>query len=223
VPQDRGDTRQRLLDATVAALRARGTPGLTSREIAGIAGVNLQAITYHFGSKDALVAEALTGLVRDRIAPIRAALETKGELPDRLFNALETITQVFNAARPDLVAYASVVEASSTNPTLAQALENLHAELADYLATLITDLQRDGLIQDWVQPHAMAALLIAIGDGVAMHSHYGEPDVEGVLGQVAMLLLSAGVGESASPPPSMGGVSSSVMRSEQRIAGGASL
>jgi hypothetical protein len=34
-------------------------------------------------------------------------------------------------------------------------------------------------------------LLVAIGDGVAMHSHYGEPDVEGVLDQVALLLLSA--------------------------------
>ena len=192
MPPDRADTRQRLLDATVASLRSRGTPGLTSREIARTAGVNLQAITYHFGSKDALVAEALTGLVRDRIAPIREALETEGELTDRLFSALETISEVFTAARPDLAAYAGAVEAASANPTLAKALADLHTELVGYLATLITDLQRDGHIQDWVEPPAMAALLIAIGDGIAMHSHYGEPDVQGVLGQVARLLIAAG-------------------------------
>jgi len=191
VPQDSADTRQRLLEATVACLRQQGTAGLTSREITREAGVNLQAITYHFGSKDALVAEALTKLVRDRITPIRDALESEGDPTDRLFAALETISSVFAAAQADLAAYASAVEASSTNPALAAALAQLHTELVDYLAALITELQQAGYIQSWVVPQAMASLLVAVGDGVAMHSHYGEPDVQGVLGQVARLLLAA--------------------------------
>ncbi len=184
-------TRQRLLDAAVSSLRSSGSAGLTSREIARAAGVNLQAITYHFGSKDALVAQALTGLVQDRLAPIRASLEGGGDPAERLFAALRTIGGAFAVARADLTVYADAVAASSTNATLATALADIHAELVDYLAALIADLQREGYIQGWVVPRSMAALLVAVGDGVAMHSHYGEPDVEGVLDQVALLLLAA--------------------------------
>lgn len=184
-------TRERLLAAAVASLRTHGTAGLTSREITRQAGVNLQAITYHFGSKDALVAEALTGLVRGRLAPVRLALETPGDPAERLFDALRTITKSFALARSDLEAYADAVAASSTNEALAQSLEELHAELVDYLAALIRELQAAGYIQGWVEPSAMAAMLVAVGDGLAMRAHYGEPDVAGVLDQVAMLLLAA--------------------------------
>lgn len=190
--QDRAEaTRKRLLDAAVASLRTHGAAGLTSREITRAAGVNLQAITYHFGSKDALVAQALTGLVQDRLAPIRSALDGGGDPAERLFAALRTIGGAFAVARADLAAYADAVAASSTNATLATALAELHAELVDYLAELIAELQREGYIQAWVVPRSMASTLIAVGDGVAMHSHYGEPDVEGVLDQVALLLLAA--------------------------------
>jgi AcrR family transcriptional regulator len=190
--QDRAAaTRQRLLDAAVASLRAHGAAGLTSREIARAAGVNLQAITYHFGSKDELVAQALTGLVQDRLAPIRVALDGEGDPAERLFAALHTIGGAFAVARADLAAYADAVAASSTNETLASTLAALHTELVDYLAALVAEMQREGYIQSWVVPRSMAALLVAVGDGVAMHSHYGEPDVEGVLDQVALLLLAA--------------------------------
>ena len=185
------DTRQRLIDAAVSALRTHGTSGLTSREIAREAGVNLQAITYHFGSKDALVAEALTGLVRGRLEPVRTALETSGDPAERLFGALTTIATSFTADRSDLEAYADAVAASSTNEALATALGALHAEMVDYLTALVRDVQAEGYVQGWVNPQAMATLLVAIGDGVAMQAHYGDPDVAGVLDQVAMLLLAA--------------------------------
>lgn len=190
--QDRAvATRRRLLDATVSLLRARGATALTSREIARAAGANLQAITYHFGSKDQLVAQALTGLVADRVAPIRAALDSDGDPAERLFAALRTIGGTFPVARDDLAAYASAVAMSSSNATLATALSELHRELIDYLAGVVAELQADGYIQGWVRPRAMAELLVSIGDGVAMRAHYSEPDVGGVLDQVALLLLAA--------------------------------
>ncbi len=184
-------TRSRLLAATVASLRTSGASGLTSREIARAANVNLQAITYHFGSKDSLVAAALTDLVRSRLDPVRAALEADGDPAERLFHALTTIRAAFAVGRDDLAVYAEAIAASSTNPELARSLGALHDELRSYLAQLIAELQRDGYIQRWVEPDAMASLLIAIGDGLAARSHYGEPDVDGVLDQVALLLLAA--------------------------------
>lgn len=184
-------TKERLLEATVASLRAHGVSGLTSREIARAARVNLQAITYHFGSKDALVAEALTRLVTSRLEPVRAALEAEGDPAERLFVALRTISGAFAVARADLEAYADAIATSSTNDALAEALGALHTEMVDYLAALVRELQRDRYIQSWVEPEPMATLLVAIGDGLATHAHYGDPDVTGVLDQVALLLLAA--------------------------------
>lgn len=184
-------TRQRLLTATVESLRDKGIDGLTSREIAGAAGANLQAITYHFGSKDALVAAALTELVQERLDPVREALEADGDPAERLFNALATIKGAFAVGQDDLGAYADAMAACSTNAELARSLGEIHHNLTRYLAELIAELQGGGYIQSWVVPDAMATLLIAIGDGMATHAHFGDPDVDAVLDQVALLLLSA--------------------------------
>ena len=165
--------------------------GLTSREITGVAEVNLQAITYHFGSKDSLVATALTELVNRRLDPIVEALETDADPAERLFDALATIRTTFAVGREDLKAYADAVAAASSNAELARSIGDIHDRLRGYLSGLITEMQRDGYVQRWVEPDSMASLLIAIGDGLATQAHFGEPDVDGVLDQVALLLLSA--------------------------------
>jgi AcrR family transcriptional regulator len=190
-PRRATSTRDRLLEATLESLRVKGLDGLTSREIAGAAEVNLQAITYHFGSKDSLVAAALTELVNRRLDPVVDALEADGDPAERLFDALDTIRNAFAVGREDLKAYADAVAASSTNAELARSVGEIHDRVSHYLSQLIAEMQRDGYVQKWVEPDSMAALLISIGDGLATQAHYGEPDVDGVLDQVALLLLSA--------------------------------
>ena len=190
-PGSAASTRDKLLAATIRSLRTKGVNGLTSREITRVADVNLQAITYHFGSKDSLVAAALTELVNQRLDPIVEALETDADPAERLFDALGTIRTAFAVGRQDLKAYADAVAASSTNTELARSVRVIHERLQGYLSRLIAEMQRDGYVQKWVAPDSMAALLVAIGDGLATQAHYGEPDVDGVLDQVALLLLSA--------------------------------
>lgn len=51
-------TRQAILDATLELVGERGFSALTSRAIADKAGVALGLVNYHFGGKDAAVAEA---------------------------------------------------------------------------------------------------------------------------------------------------------------------
>lgn|SRR5215218_3805038 len=47
-------TRQRLLDATRSLLAEHGEDGVTLRDITHAAGANVAAVSYHFGSKEAL-------------------------------------------------------------------------------------------------------------------------------------------------------------------------
>jgi AcrR family transcriptional regulator len=68
-------TRQRLLDATRALLAEHGEDGVTLRAITDAANANVAAVSYHFGSKEALCRaaceEAIGRLVEEQIDGLR--------------------------------------------------------------------------------------------------------------------------------------------------------
>lgn len=59
------DTRSRILLATIESLERYGVTGATVRRITEAAGVNVAAINYHFGSKEALLESALDQTLRE--------------------------------------------------------------------------------------------------------------------------------------------------------------
>src|SRR3984893_8545568 len=63
------DTRTRILDAAERLFAERGFRGTSVRAITGLAGANLAAVGYHFGSK----AELLAAVIRRETVPIIAA------------------------------------------------------------------------------------------------------------------------------------------------------
>ena len=78
------ETRTRILDAAEELFMQHGFEGTSMRLLTGKAGVNLAAVNYHFGSKDALV----EAVFRRRLDPINAAriaeldkLEADGQVP----------------------------------------------------------------------------------------------------------------------------------------------
>jgi AcrR family transcriptional regulator len=68
-------TRQRLLEATRGLLAEHGEDGVTLRAITDAANANVAAVSYHFGSKEALCRatceEAIGRLVEEQIAGLR--------------------------------------------------------------------------------------------------------------------------------------------------------
>ena len=187
-------TRRRLLEATLDVLRSHGVARATSRQIASAAGVNLQAITYHFGSKDELVAQALVHAVRTWIEPARTALTGVADDPlGRLFETVLALQQALDQAREYFPAYIEALAAAARDETVRNQVVGLLAELRDALATSIRELRESGYIAEWVDPEPMASLIIAAGDGFVLHSTL-DPDSyapESTLSQVIQLLLAA--------------------------------
>lgn len=66
------DTREAILAAALEAYSKYGFRGATTRRIAEIAGVNEVTLFRHFGSKEALVGEALRGLSSEQVTPLPA-------------------------------------------------------------------------------------------------------------------------------------------------------
>lgn len=187
-------TRGRLLDATLDVLRSHGVARTTSREIATAAGVNLQAITYHFGSKDDLVAEALVHAARSWIEPARTALTGLAEDPlGRLFAAVRALQQALEQARELFPAYIEALATASRNEKVRDQIVGLLAELRDALAASIRELRDSGYIAAWVDPEPMASLIVAAGDGFVLHSTLDPSSYAPgpTLNQVTQLLLAA--------------------------------
>ena len=69
------DTRTRLLQGTIDALREQGIAGVSARTIAAAAGVNQALVFYHFGSVDELLVAAARWSTEQQVAAFRERLD----------------------------------------------------------------------------------------------------------------------------------------------------
>ena len=87
------DTRGRILDAAELLFTEQGFEATTLRQITGAAAVNLAAVNYHFGSKDALVREVfrrrLTWLNQQRLQGLQRLEAEAGGAPLKPSRILE--------------------------------------------------------------------------------------------------------------------------------------
>ncbi len=187
-------TAVRLLEATLEVVRREGVASATSRQIATEAGVNLQAITYHFGSKDELVAQALVRAVRAWVEPAQLALRDAAQDPaGHLLQAVVALQGALSDASQHVPAYIEALALVPRRPEFKEQITAMFAELRRDLATTIEELREAGLVAAWVDPVAMAALIVAAADGVAIHLAVAPDafDPDDVLAQVVALLLAA--------------------------------
>ena len=186
-------TRAALVDATLACLAERGPTGTTSRAIAGRAGANLAAITYHFGSKEALVAEALLTSVRGWLEPVLSVLHSDDEPTSHTVRAVAALQSSLADARAAVPLHLGALTTAAHNPALRHGLDELLAEVHRLLAGQIAEQVASGYLPPWVEPDAMAHLLVALADGIALHAVL-QPDAvdpDAVVAQALALLLAA--------------------------------
>lgn len=169
-PSSSVPTRQRLVDAARDVVCDEGLAAATARAITGRAGANLSAIPYYFGSKEALVAEALVAEGRDLLAPVWAALGGDGDPAQRATAAAAVLHDLFDASRDRVPAYVAAVGAAAHDPAVRDGLGALWSELRARLATDVAAQVETGALPPWVDPEAAAALVLAVVNGVVVAS-----------------------------------------------------
>jgi AcrR family transcriptional regulator len=164
-------TRDRLLRASWRCVRRRGLKGATSRAITTAADANLGAITYYFGSKDALVAEAVGAAIERLVQPAVAALQDDALDPvSRVLEAIRRLEQAFERSTRDAPAYLEVLVHSGREPQLGERVRRIFADLRSVLAAQIAEQQRAAALPEWIEPDAMAGLLLAVAQGVVLQT-----------------------------------------------------
>ena len=188
------ETPGHLLEATRTCIAAHGVAATTSREIAAAAGTNLQAITYHYGSKDRLVARALVETVREWVEPALAVMGGPGDPAAQMLEAVQALTTQFERRRADAPALLEALALAPRLPELRAAVLDLWSELRARLADHIAALQADGHVATWVEPTAMASLLVAVANGLVLQVTVDRlgPAMPEMAGQLAGLLLASG-------------------------------
>ncbi|MBI2705084.1 MAG: TetR/AcrR family transcriptional regulator [Actinobacteria bacterium] len=187
------DTRERLLAAARATVREHGLAS-TSRDITAAAGVNLAAITYHFGSKDELLAAALFEELHRRLSPTLELLTSGGDPITTTVTAIEALTTDFEANRKDAPVYLEALLLASRPGPFANSARKLIRSVQKRLRLQIEALVADGFAPSWTDPEAMATLFIALANGVALQASIDPRrcSPRAVAVQLAGLLASAG-------------------------------
>ena len=186
-------TRQDLLEAARLCVRRDGLAGATSRRITEAAGVNLAAITYHFGSKDELLAEALFDELARRLQPALDQLAADGPAELRLLQVVATLDQEFDRQRRDTRVYLEALLLAARDRRYRRAAITLYRSVRSRLADAITELRASGPVPAWVDPEAMAGLVLAVANGIALQSELDPkgPDHRAMSSQFAQLLLAS--------------------------------
>lgn len=186
--------RDALLDAAVRCLRDRGYAGTSARDLVAASGTNLGAIGYHFGSKEALLneaiavsvsrwIEALGDLVRQQVASgsdLRAVL-------DDLFAVVREDSHLVTAF---FEALGRAGRVDDLRAQLAVHYERYRNDVADALRPLIATA---GTADD----RAVSSLLLALGDGLIIQCLLDPTTVPGssqLLEAIGSLPYVAGVG-----------------------------
>ena len=186
-------TRERLVDATRECLRTRGAARTSSRAITDLAGANLASITYYFGSKEALVAAALAQELDEWLGPVLDRLAEPGDPALRLFAAVDALHEIFEAQRHRMPALLEVFVDGARSGAGDSVVARTWADFGDRLATVIEELGATGAIPAWVDPAAMATLILVVATGTAVGAAVAPEttDHRAVAAQFAGLLLAA--------------------------------
>lgn len=126
--QQRAQTRQALVDATIRCLTTEGYAALTTRRVAELAGVAQSTLMHHFETREALLVEAVGSLAL-RLADDALEQIDLGDLhlPEHREAVLDQTWREFTS--PQALAAAQLWIAAWSEPELAAALRDLERRI----------------------------------------------------------------------------------------------
>src|SRR5205807_9875991 len=116
--------RDQLIKGAIKCLQTKGYARTTARDIAAASNANLASIGYHFGSKEALLNEAMIRIFKRRNWRVgEPTLARKDVSPlDRLTTMFIAAGDVFEAPRPLFVAFIEAIAQTDRSEELREQL-----------------------------------------------------------------------------------------------------
>ena len=162
--------REKLLRAAKICLREKGYAHTTARDLVAASGTNLASIGYHFGSKEALLNEAVADGSRQWMKAVEADAFPGGSMgaTERLRRTLASIVDRFEEIEPYLIsfveAFPPAVRSDELRQSMAQAYEDVRAAGAAMFERV---LDEDPSVDEPTR-RVLASVVMAMGDGLIL-------------------------------------------------------
>jgi AcrR family transcriptional regulator len=167
------DARRAELAAAVWRLASRqGLDAVTMRAVAAEAGWSTGALAHYFADKEELLVFAFE-TVADRVG--RRIVEAAGHARDPLEILRTQLVEglpIDVERRAEVRVWFAFLGLAETRPRLAQAGRNAYRLWRDRIAKTLAAGQRQGLVDDAIDPEREAAALIALVDGLAIQATF---------------------------------------------------
>ncbi|MEN8723810.1 MAG: TetR/AcrR family transcriptional regulator [Alphaproteobacteria bacterium] len=182
----RADTRQRILQATLAQLMQSGYAGLTTQAVCKRAGVSKGAMFDHFPSKQALIVAANEASNEHLRADALQTLTALVDAPDRLRATVDYLWKIY--ASPTVIALTEVHMAARTDPALLAALDDVADAHRDATLLLAQTLFPAKSTQQEFMRAVEVGLSAIMGGAVLFHTGSASADTDAVLTFLTMLI-----------------------------------
>jgi AcrR family transcriptional regulator len=166
--------RDRLLDAARECLATKGYARTTARDLVAASDTNLASIGYHFGSKEALLNEAIGLAFAEWTDEVnRVVRETPADAPlQRLLEGWKAMLSRTEANRPLIVAYLEALAQVARAPELREQMADAYQQSRVKIAEVVRESLGD---EDAVNADIVASFIIAVVDGITLQ-HMADPE-----------------------------------------------
>jgi AcrR family transcriptional regulator len=161
--------REQILEGAIECVQTRGVADTTTRDIAAAAGASLASIPYHFGSKDALMDQALLKAIR-RYSEHVQQQAFAGDAPplQALAKSLIATVDSFAQTRPLLISLMEAhVKAIHSEALRERVAANRRVAVERIAAGVSGGLGLEGQLSE-SQMHAVSVLILALVDGLML-------------------------------------------------------
>ncbi|HEY2443047.1 MAG TPA: TetR/AcrR family transcriptional regulator [Streptosporangiaceae bacterium] len=158
--------REQLLSAARRCLEQRGYARTTARDLVAESGTNLASIGYHFGSKEALLNQAMMDAFAEYAAKLIEVAAVPADPADPLGGLRQSwivMVEEFANMRPLLVAFIEAMAQAERHPQVRAELAGGYERLRAAIAANVTG---DGVTGDVAE--SIASFLIAVSDGLVV-------------------------------------------------------
>jgi AcrR family transcriptional regulator len=167
--------RTKLLEAAGRLLREREYGNITARDLVAASGTNLGSIGYHFGSKEALLNEAIGIALEQWAETIGRSIrgDASGGMMAWMTESLGVVLDEYDSIRPVYLAFIEALARSARSPALHAQLTAHYNRQRERIAGWILDALHGEL--DPVAARHIASLMLATADGMLVQS-FIDPD-----------------------------------------------
>jgi AcrR family transcriptional regulator len=162
--------RDQLIKGAIRCLQTKGYARTTARDIAAASGANLASIGYHFGSKEALLNEAMIRLFARRnwrVGESTFAEEDATPL-ERLRATFIAAGEVFEAPRPLFVSFVEAIAQAGRSEEVREQLAAHYREARRATAGAVRAMFGPVADRLGTDAEVMASLVLALFDGLVL-------------------------------------------------------